>query len=501
MKKRIGVLLLISLLITSCVSSRWGSASLSWGMDLESFERTYITKEKIETDLYSIIYLPKNSVYKNEFDEYLLFANDIWLSSDSSFFKHKKRLIRRLQITDFTLAECKEKIKELNSFSGEKNQVEKEFEFPLKELCNEDDAILGFEDFPSENSIPVIFLLLNHPYNYAIGFRQVNNYFWLDYHYYGGLFGATRGDGSGYEYFTGIFFKNGKNFILSYDSYSNSFFNVLYRYDEDGNSKYPNALTVGRKHRYGTSYTESEYSTFLNQIADIYRKFLVHIDPAKLFLLQEKKDGPFGTFWGMNKDDLYLICKENTKLSNNLTDINIIEGNLTYSDYYTVFKYSGTTTIEEFIPQKYADSISKYYAVFDSSNGLYQIFNIVNHSRALNPKEIYENSEKNQNSFKKIKSILTEQYGKPTENSNNSVYWMTDIGMKIELFSESKLVKLYSYWDGKEYGGQDDFTCLVYTDSKKYEALCSSEKEAIEKDKKERSDAAEKKATMQKSYF
>ena len=501
MKKRIGVLLLISLLITSCVSSRWGSASLRWGMDLESFERTYITKEKIETDLYSIIYLPKNSIYKNEFDEYLLFANDIWLSSDSSSFKHKKRLIRSLQVTDFTLAECKEKIKELNSFSGEKNQVEKEFEFPLKELCNEDDAILGFEDFPSENSIPVIFLLLNQPYNYAIGFRQVNNYFWLDYHYYGGLFEATRGDGSGYEYFTGIFLKNGKNFILSYDSYSNSFFNVLYRYDEDGNSRYPNALTVGRKHRYGTSYTESEYSTFLNQIADVYRKFLVHIDPAKLFLLQEKKDGPFGTFWGMNKDDLYLICKKNTKLSNNLTDISIIEGNLTYSDYYTVFKYSGTTTIEEFIPQKYADSISEYYAAFDSSNGLYQVFTIVNHSRALNPKEIYEKGEKNQNAFKKMKSVLTEQYGKPIEKSNNSVYWMTDMNIKIELFSESKLVKLYSSWNGKEYVGQDDFTCLVYTDSKKYETLLSSEKKAIEKDKKERSEAAEKKATMQKSYF
>ena len=119
MKKQIS-LLLISLLITSCVSSRWGSDSLRWGMDLESFERTYITKEKIETDLYSIIYLPKNSIYKNEFDEYLLFANDIWLSSDSSSFKHKKRLIRSLQVTDFTLAECKEKIKELNSFSGEK---------------------------------------------------------------------------------------------------------------------------------------------------------------------------------------------------------------------------------------------------------------------------------------------------------------------------------------------------------------------------------------------
>lgn len=466
MKKQIS-LLLISLLITSCVSSRWGSDSLRWGMDLESFERTYITKEKIETDLYSIIYLPKNSVYKNEFDEYLLFANDIWLSSDSSFFKHKKRLIRRLQVIDFTLAECKEKIKKLNSFSEEYNQVEKEFEFPLKKLCNEDDAILGFEDFPSENSIPAIFLLLDQPYNYAIGYKDEK---YLKSHSYVGLFGAGVGHGGGSEYCTGIFFKNGKNFILSYDSNSNSFFNVLYSYADYSNSRY-------------------------------YQQFLVHIDQVKLARLQERIAGPFGTFWGMNKDDLYLICKKDSQLSKDLTDIRTLNEKLNYSDYYTVFKYSGSMAMKKFVPQKRADSISEYYAAFDSSNGLYQVFTIVNHSRALNPKEMYENSEKNQNAFKKMKSVLTEQYGKPIEKSNNSVYWMTDMNIKIELFSESKLVKLYSYWDGKEYGGQDDFTCLVYTDSKKYETLLSSEKKAIEKDKKEQSDAAEKKATMQKSYF
>ena len=466
MKKQIS-LLLISLLITSCVSSRWGSDSLRWGMDLESFERTYITKEKIETDLYSIIYLPKNSVYKNEFDEYLLFANDIWLSSDSSFFKHKKRLIRRLQVIDFTLAECKEKIKKLNSFSEEYNQVEKEFEFPLKKLCNEDDAILGFEDFPSENSIPAIFLLLDQPYNYAIGYKDEK---YLKSHSYVGLFGAGVGHGGGSEYCTGIFFKNGKNFILSYDSNSNSFFNVLYSYADYSNSRY-------------------------------YQQFLVHIDQVKLSRLQERIAGPFGTFWGMNKDDLYLICKKDSQLSKDLTDIRTLNEKLNYSDYYTVFKYSGSMAMKKFVPQKRADSISEYYAAFDSSNGLYQVFTIVNHSRALNPKEMYENSEKNQNAFKKMKSILTEQYGKPIEKSNNSVYWMTDMNIKIELFSESKLVKLYSYWDGKEYGGQDDFTCLVYTDSKKYETLLSSEKKAIEKDKKEQSDAAEKKAAMQKSYF
>nr|WP_298678022.1 hypothetical protein [uncultured Treponema sp.] len=466
MKKQIS-LLLISLLITSCVSSRWGSDSLRWGMDLESFERTYITKEKIETDLYSIIYLPKNSVYKNEFDEYLLFANDIWLSSDSSFFKHKKRLIRRLQVIDFTLAECKEKIKKLNSFSEEYNQVEKEFEFPLKKLCNEDDAILGFEDFPSENSIPAIFLLLDQPYNYAIGYKDEK---YLKSHSYVGLFGAGVGHGGGSEYCTGIFFKNGKNFILSYDSNSNSFFNVLYSYADYSNSRY-------------------------------YQQFLVHIDQVKLSRLQERIAGPFGTFWGMNKDDLYLICKKDSQLSKDLTDIRTLNEKLNYSDYYTVFKYSGSMAMKKFVPQKRADSISEYYAAFDSSNGLYQVFTIVNHSRALNPKEMYENSEKNQNAFKKMKSVLTEQYGKPIEKSNNSVYWMTDMNIKIELFSESKLVKLYSYWDGKEYGGQDDFTCLVYTDSKKYETLLSSEKKAIEKDKKEQSDAAEKKATMQKSYF
>ena len=114
---------------------------------------------------------------------------------------------------------------------------------------------------------------------------------------------------------------------------------------------------------------------------------------------------------------------------------------------------------------------------------------------------MYENNSKNQKKFSDLKLVLTEQYGSSKGNSDNTVFWITDKGIKIELLSESKLVKLYSYWDGKEYGGQDDYTCLIYTDMKKYNALLNSENELVEQEKQEQFEAAKKKENEQKSFF
>ena len=96
------------------------------------------------------------------------------------------------------------------------------------------------------------------------------------------------------------------------------------------------------------------------------------------------------------------------------------------------------------------------------------------------------------NTFKSLQKIFNIEKG-----------WNEDDGNRAVLYriAPNKNRLILTCYHGKEYVRQDDFTCLVYTDSKKYETLLSSEKKAIEKDKKERSDAAEKKATMQKSYF
>lgn len=161
------------------------------------------------------------------------------------------------------------------------------------------------------------------------------------------------------------------------------------------------------------------------------------------------------------------------------------------------FSNAGKTSIKKFSPKKSVDSISEYYAVFDNDKGLYQVFSVVNHSRAYNLKEMTPSETKNKNAFTNLKSVLTEQYGIPKEVTKDSFYWLTENGIKIELFAKDFVVKLYNWFDGKEYGGHDYFTCLVYTNLKEYEELVSSEKIATEKKIKRttRSSPKEKKRT------
>ena len=100
-----------------------------------------------------------------------------------------------------------------------------------------------------------------------------------------------------------------------------------------------------------------------------------------------------------------------------------------------------------------------------------------------------------------MKAILTEQYGEPQKKDEMSLYWITNDNVKIELFGESKVVKLWSYYYGKEVGGYDDYTCLVYTDLDVYDSLCAKEQEMRESEAQKAKKAQEEKENQQKSYF
>lgn len=463
MKKKYFIFSVLFILTMQCFA-----ASLSWGMKLSTFEKEFETEQKYETDFYSIIQLPKNSPYKNEFDEYLLFVNDIWVDDQ----KYEKRLVKRLQITELPIEECKKRIRKYHSFK-EKYDIENNYDFPLQEFCPEEDAILSSEILLNENSLPVILMLQNRSYNYAIGYEETKSY--LKSHEYRGLFGITsQPNGSGYDYCTGLFLKNGANYLILEDGYSGFFFRNLYEYPE---------------------YSE--------QIESMNKNYVIYINNIKLSTLNNvNKEGPFGTFFGMKNDDLPLICKENSKISKEFTDISLLNEKIDdYEKYYSLISYSGITTIKKFTPKKSVDSISEYYAIFDNEKGLYQVFTIAYYDRAINYKEMDSYSKKNAKSFSDLKSVLTKQYGQPKERNKNSLYWTTENGIKIELFSEEKLIKLYSLWDGKEYGGEDYFTCLVYTDIANYEELVSSEKKTKAQDLKEKEEAAKKKEFEQQSFF
>ena len=288
MKKNTVVFAILALITVHCFAD-----SIKWGMTLESFEKSFKTDLKYETDSYSIVYLPANSSYKNIFDEYLLFVNDVWN------YNSRKRLVRRMQFTNYTVEECKQQIKKYLKY--DKYTEEISLDFPLGEICSETDALQAFEEFPGVNSLPVVFITMENPSNYGAYYKDSNGYH-LKSHYYGGLFEASKGDGDGYDHCTGLFLENGVNIIVLSDGYADYIGRVIDR-------------------------------------RNIEKSFADRVEQIRLENIQKKEiEGPFGTYFGMKKSDLSLICKENSNITKDDTDIRTLDEKIrNYQEYYTVF--------------------------------------------------------------------------------------------------------------------------------------------------------------------
>ena len=430
-KKLILSMFVISLLSISCFAKE----KLSWGMDSKKLKKKVNIEKSYKNDFCEILYLPKNSIFQNEYDEYLLFTNE-------------DGLISRLQKKD-TSYEDFEKSDSRDYFKVDYYRNYANDTYFTK-------RVNYFNSFPDEFSFEVTASLFNK-YDYS----------------------KTESVSACDSEQERIINCNGKVFLLQIYLLLDSW--------------------TGRRYVYDDFIKRNDLA--IKQIFDDFETHCKVEEQKYIEESQKKNPGPFGTWWGMSKEDLHYICKDEKILSTEITDINKLKEKINYSDYYSIFSRAGITTVKKFEPQKSVDSISEYYAIFDNENGLYQVFSIANHSRALKTKEMYENNSINQKKFSDLKLVLTEQYGSSKGNSDNTVFWITDKGIKIELLSESKLVKLYSYWDGKEYGGQDDYTCLIYTDMKKYNALLNSENKLVEQEKQEQFEAAKKKENEQKSFF
>ena len=468
-RKRFSIFIYCFLVLA--VKSYAASAVLKWSMNIDSFEKKVPASVKYEDEYFTIAHLPKGSVYNNDYDEYLVFGKNVTYSEDKAVLKSKKELVRRIQKTDLSEKEFFNFIKtKYNRFYkySEKLTSESETEYnvyeikknifiPVNSITSRDILEESFEEFPSKYSLEVIMSLLYNPSYDCKVFS----------------------DGRSTEnLISAFFFENATYIVLDFDDHNGGFDSKEFTYFID--YKYHKLKEIM------SNFEE-------NALSVRYKK------AEKMFM---ENAGPFGTAWGMNKNQLELICADHSKLSNKITDISSLNEKIEdYANYYNLITLAGATTIKKFSPKKSVDSISEYYAVFDSEKGLYQVFTVANYSRALTPKEMDSYSKKNGKSFSELKSTLTEQYGNPKENSKNSLYWITNKGIKIELFSEEKLVRLYSFWDGKEYGGMDYFTCLVYTDSAKYEKLVSAEKTIIQEKKEQEEAAAKTKDAEQKSFF
>lgn len=444
------------ILFVFILPSLFGKELLSWKMPIKKFEKKVEIKQKYETEEYTIIFLPKNSYYNNEYDEYLLFGNINWQDKNKS---QDKILLRRLQLTNLSFEDCKNIIKENNqidkdSIDREQYITSVEYDFGKIDFLKSGEEIEElFDEFPNKNSSPITLLLLNHSYNYsynsADGLREIS---------YGGFF-----DDYDRENCMGILLNN-KSMIIKQDS------NVQY-------------------------FLLSLSENLDHEIIDTFTSFIDEINERKIVnLLKNNKKGPFGTIWGMGKEELQLIVKKNTmteEVENYLNDI-------TYTDHYS--KYVGTSIIN-FIPEKEVDFVSAYYSIFDEEEGLYKIFTIINSAKTAELKNISQQANINEIKFNDVKNKIIQQYGTPKQKSEKSLMWVSDDDIKIELFLESKIVELYSFYDGKTYEGKLDYTCLVYTDQNKEANIIQRIKKETEKKQKEIENETKKREEEQKSYF
>ncbi len=449
MKKNAYVFLLFILTTVNCFP-----ASLNWGMTLKNFEKKFNTELKYETEKYSIVYLPKKSPYNNEFDEYLLFVNSACFEPK---WENEKMLIRRIIYTDYSIDKCKEKIKKTNWHD---DGYARKLKFPLDDLCLEKDAVQNSETFPSKNSFPVLLALLEKPYTYEI-FEQGNVTPKKER-----LNCKFGGKDHGYYSCTGLFLEDGKNLIIL----DHDYFDVIKK-DE---YKYKDAKS-------DDGYT---YRDAILKIIDVdtIKSFLATVRNIKEQKLKnsDKIEGPFGTYFGMKENDLYLMCENNAKPVDGASKL---EDQIEYSKYYTIMG-----VIQKFVPRKSVDAVSQYYGFFDHENGLYQVFTIGNFSRAINIKEMETGYNDNEKSFSDLKTMITERYGKPKVKDKNFLYWILDKGVRIDLFSVDKEVELVNIFNGKKKMGWDCCTCLVYTDTMLYEKIhkefTSGKKEILEGDGK-----------------
>lgn len=75
MKHIILFTIVLVLSVFSASAKKQKVEKLEWDMTYEKFCKKFEPELKIDEELFSIVYLPKNSIFGNEYDEYLLFGN------------------------------------------------------------------------------------------------------------------------------------------------------------------------------------------------------------------------------------------------------------------------------------------------------------------------------------------------------------------------------------------------------------------------------------------
>ncbi len=120
----------------------YANEKLTWGLKSKNFKKKFEAEKIYTNDICEIIYLPKDSIFENEYDEYLLFSN-------------KDGLIARLQNTEELFDELEknkyDKVEENLGYYTEKQKYFKpfpdEFSFEVISLLQNRDDYIGSERY------------------------------------------------------------------------------------------------------------------------------------------------------------------------------------------------------------------------------------------------------------------------------------------------------------------------------------------------------------------
>lgn len=405
-KKLILSMFVISLLAINCFAKE----KLSWGMNSKKIKKKVTIEKSYSNDFCEILYLPKNSVFNNEYDEYLLFTKE-------------EGLISRLQKTNMSFDELvnlniTDETRELyESSEGTIDSIE----YYLK------DKIDYFQDFPSENSLEVV-LSIGGFYNYITTYKTA-----LDYRY---------------EEKRLINFNNHGYIMLCY-SYSIGEVSDAYPYPD-----FKRGMNV-------IHYLENNFEQYVHQEHQRENE-----------IGYSKNPGPFGTWWGMKKSDMpYCTTYFNPSHSyGNDFAYKEFEKIFKY-DYREDFLCTNEfIPKDEFKPKTNNIKNKSYTAIFDkNTDKLIQIICVICCYTSFDLKSMGKQIDSINANFEDIKSILLEKYGEPQDVKNRG----EDCLIWKEENQNVELIKNNSIYDTAYGGALMSYVWLVYS-VPDYEAILES---------------------------
>lgn len=424
--------LFISFFIMFTISfSCFAKDVLEWNLTYDKYCKKVKVDNKFEDENYTIVYLPQNSIFKNDFDEYLLFEKN----------GKKKILTRKLESLPYGKDECINFVKEKyggyllysrytnnSGFFNKKlrNDFEKYYyvfpNYKTKEFYNK----IGLPKFPDKYSPEVIFLTkLRNLQSFDDAFEPSYNVMYCGF----------------------IFLSEDNSYVITQSTEANS--------------------------------KQDDLDTIINEVVN----HIMGKEPQNVDELIEKYPAPFGLAWGLESNNLTAVSNKCKQIDYNdkwfLSEGLFLRENIQYDNYYDCYKISNTD-IYSIEPKEFINEIPFYYVFCDSYNGLYQIFTVPYYSLSYG-EEISKCIKGNESEYEKIKKDISKKYGQPTIKNNRFVSWKTDNNVKIDLFIESKTTTVYNDFHKNGIAGNEDFTCLVYTNLNLYEKIINR----IEKQKKE----------------